>query len=288
MEENEKILFGDFELLPVNEKQALISKYLGSDSEVVLPTSFGEFEIVAVGESAFFENAFLEKVTVPSGFECIMTWAFCNCSNLKEVILSESIQRIFPYAFENCQKLVKIVLPSSLKKIGRGSFMGCSCIKKITIPKDVDYIEENPFVGCSSLEEIDVDSKNPNFVSCNNCVIEPKTGTIRIGCKNSIIPNNIVCIGVKAFGEHNEISEILIPLNVKKLEYQSFFQCDLERIFAFEENIDAIQEYFKFESKKPIIYLYAKAETDFLKPGHWWKYHFEKGKIIDKVIKDVR
>ena len=165
--------------------------------------------------------------------------------------------------------------------------MRCLNIKKITIPNDVDYTEENPFVGCLSLEEIVVDNQNSHFIFCDNCVIESETKTIRIGCKNSIIPNYVVSIGEKAFGEHNEINQILIPINIQKIGYQSFFQCDLEMIFAFEENISIIEEYFRLEPKKPLIYLYANAETDFLKPGHWWKYHFENGKNIGKVLKDV-
>ena len=287
MQTNERFLFGDFELLPINENQLLISKYFGSNSEVVLPTSFGNFEIVAVGEEAFFGNTFLEKVIIPHGFESIMTWAFRDCSNLKEVVLPDGLKRIFPYAFENCENLEKIALPSTLTKLGHGSFMRCISIKKIIIPENVDYIEENPFVGCLSLEEIKVDNKNPNFVSCDNCVIEPKSKTLRIGCKNSIIPNYIVTISEKAFGEHNEIKQLLIPNSVKKIEYQSFFQCSLERVFAFEENIDVVEEYFKYEPKKPVIYIYVKAETDFLKQGHWWKYHFENGKIVGKVLKDA-
>ena len=77
-----------------------------------------------------------------------------------------------------------------------------------------------------------MDSNNERYDSRNNCnaVIETSTNTLVRGCKNTIIPNDVVKIGDGAFSFCQGISSIVIPNTVKTIGESAFYRCGLENI----------------------------------------------------------
>ncbi len=114
-----------------------------------------------------------------------------------------SVEHIGDYAFEYCPNLSSVTIPNGIKSIGKEAFCGCN-LMSITVPKSVNRIASSAFEGnASSLESITVDSKNTNYHSYQNCLIETATKTLMLGCKNSIMPNDgrITTIASYAFYE---------------------------------------------------------------------------------------
>lgn len=82
------------------------------------------------------------------------------------------------------------------------------------------------------IERIEVEEGNPVFRSVNNCLIESATGTLIMGCKNSIIPddNTIKKIGKMAFDGCLALKEIKIPQGVTEIGYMAFAFTSIEEI----------------------------------------------------------
>lgn len=121
--------------------------------------------------------------------------------------------------------IVSLTLPETLKTIGRYAFF-YSFLNKITIPQSVTHIEEGAFYGCF-MTSIEVDKKNEVYDSRNDCnaIICTKENKLVKGCKNTIIPNSIVEIGVEAFAGCYGLSHITIPNSVIKIDLYAFEDC---------------------------------------------------------------
>lgn len=117
----------------------------------------------------------------------------------------------------------KVEIPNGIVEICNGAFSNHKNLESVSIPKSVTKIGSNPFCGCKKIDEIIVDKKNPVYDSRNNCnaIIETETNTLISGCKSTVIPEDIITIGERAF-YGLDLEEAIIPNGVKNLEDSSF------------------------------------------------------------------
>ena len=128
-------------------------------------------------------------------------------------------------AFHGCSELTSIDIPNSVTSIEECAFLNCPSLTSITIPSSVANIGERAFSLCSGLTSVIVDENNSVYDSRSNCnaVIETATNRLIFGCKNSVIPNSVTCIGVGAFGNCSDLTSIDIPTSVTSIENGAFF-----------------------------------------------------------------
>lgn len=83
---------------------------------------------VALGESLFENNSYLETIIIPPSVKYIKDKCFKSCTNLKRVLFYPVSQLISigNNAFQGCNNLNTIHLPDSLQTIGYKAFQGCS------------------------------------------------------------------------------------------------------------------------------------------------------------------
>ena len=113
-----------------------------------------DYMVTSIGEKAFKDCQFLQKVTIP---DCIRTFGkecFKGCVNLQSVEIPESTEIIDNYAFCSCKQLQKAILPASLKILNTGLFYNCTQLVDVVIPEGVTHIGMNAFNGCSALKEL--------------------------------------------------------------------------------------------------------------------------------------
>ena len=134
--------------------------------------------------------------------------------------------------FMYCDQLSTVTLPKGLQSIGDRAFDGCTALLSINLPSSVTDLSPTAFARCANLEELTVDSDNPIYDSRNNCngIIETSTNTLLLGCKSTVIPDDVTSIGAHAF-EGSGITSISIPGSVSSFGEDAFANCaDLTQV----------------------------------------------------------
>ena len=136
-----------------DETTGTITKYVESDTVVVIPSKINGVIVETIGHAAF-QNSAVTSVTIPDSVTAIHDGAFANCSQLTNISIPNSVTSIGFSAFEHCTSLKSITLPSSLRSISEALFFGCSQLTTIHIPDSVPSIQSYAFYNCENLETI--------------------------------------------------------------------------------------------------------------------------------------
>ncbi len=192
----------------------------------------------------------LTTVTFASGSTCttIGNSAFKGCGKLSNIknnttanTLPASITTIGNEAFSGCTSLKTLTFASgsACTSIGNNTFDGCTSLTTFTIPDKVTTIESNTFKGCTSLNTLTIGTgvtsigKNAfndapletklqyNAINCTDCgdsFTGKQIGTVAIGSKVEVIPNNFI-------KGNKKIKKITIPATVTKIKTDAFNDC---------------------------------------------------------------
>ena len=136
-----------------DETTGTITKYVESDTVVVIPSKINGVTVETIGHGAF-ERSAVTGVTIPDSVTAIHDGAFANCSQLTNISIPNSVTSIGFSAFEHCTSLKSITLPSSLRSISEALFFCCSQLTTIHIPDSVSSIQSYAFYHCGNLETI--------------------------------------------------------------------------------------------------------------------------------------
>lgn len=104
-----------------NPTTGTITKYIESDTVVVIPSKINGVTVETIGHGAF-ERSAVTSVTIPDSVTAIHDGAFANCSQLTNISIPNSVTSIGFSAFEHCTSLKSITLPSSLRSISEALF----------------------------------------------------------------------------------------------------------------------------------------------------------------------
>ena len=189
-----KWVVGDFEFVEIAAGKAAVSKYTGTETEVVIPAMADGIAVVSVGEQAFSENATITKVTIPSGVKSIEREAFNACSALQTVIMPNTVTSIGTKAFMDCMKLEEARIPEGVEYIGLDAFAFCFKLADITIPSSIKFVEPYAFYMCKTVAGL-------------------------------AIPRGIAEIPNCFVGSCENLQVVSIPATVTKIEDDAFLDC---------------------------------------------------------------
>jgi hypothetical protein len=195
---------------------------------------------------------------IPNGVRNIDERAFQGCAKLVTVWIPKSVEKIGLYAFRDCPAIRKIEVdagnPTFLSKanclidkdkklvlgcqtsdiprdgcvtvIGEGAFYGCTGLTTVHIPAAIEKIEDFAFSGCHRIDEFEVEAgSNWFYASDSMCLIDRQRNTLIHGCKNSIIPPEVTCIGVSAFDGCKDLTKVNFHGNVTAIGKCAFRNC---------------------------------------------------------------
>ena len=189
-----------------DETTGTITKYVESDTVVVIPSKINGVTVETIGHGAF-ERSAVTSVTIPDSVTAILDRAFANCFQLTNISIPNSVTSIGFSAFEHCTSLKSITLPSSLNSISEALFSDCSQLTTIHIPDSVLSIQDYAFGNCTSLETIHIPVSvtsigNLAFACCPSSmtVTYPgsKTQWDKINGKDELLNIPLVCNKLEA------------------------------------------------------------------------------------------
>ena len=168
--------------------------------------------------------------------------AFENCLGLTEVVIPDSVIEIGDYAFAGCDSVTNIKIGNSVTDIGAEAFLGCR-LTELVIPKSVYRIGYKAFSG-NYLSSILVEDGNQRFDSRDNCnaIILTAGNELKVGCKNTIIPNTVNEIGPYAFSGCNTLKEIEIPNSITRIGKYAFHRCERLSVVTIPNSVTRIDD----------------------------------------------
>lgn len=216
---------------PIPKKAVTITKYTGTESTVILPSTISGWPVTKIGEDAFQDNTTITSVTIPDSVTEIGSNAFAGCTNLTSVnyegdwskltiqsgnpaVQDAANAPLFDFAFtpDNTAVIVKkyngtaadVTIPSHYKgkpvtMIDHAAFHD-SAVTSVTIPDSVTSIPDDAFAFCSQLTNIS-------------------------------IPNSVTFIGFAAFNSCTSLKSITLPSSLSTIQSSAFYNCgNLETI----------------------------------------------------------
>ena len=229
-------------------------------TSIQLPDSLRE-----IGGAAFANCQSLESIRLPARLTEVGWKLFSSCGRLKQVTFPKGLKIIQEEAFSGCSALRELTLPQGLEKIGCGAFSNCIYLEKINIPASVKemYVEAyttrmdnpmNPFQSCYSLKTIELDPANRIYFQRDGALIRRSDMTLidyqpTDTAQGYVIPEGVRTIGggairtlkgaqpqltipssVTSIGKYaihiNNLTELVIPTSVKKLDDMAIWLCD--------------------------------------------------------------
>ena len=138
----------------INNGSASISKYKGTDTNLIVPSSINGYPVNNISVGAFQGNKYIQKVTIESPITILYARTFMQCSNLETVVLPNTLSEIKDMAFKS-SNLVYITIPSNVTTIGSQAFLGCMRLSSVTIQGNV-YINGTAFMNCKNLMNVNM------------------------------------------------------------------------------------------------------------------------------------
>ena len=210
---------------PIPKKTVTITKYTGTESTVILPSTISGWPVTKIGEDAFQDNTTITSVTIPASVTEIGSNAFADCTNLTSVnykgdwsnltiqsgnpaVQDAANEQLFDFKFilNNTAVIVTryngtaadVTIPSRYKgkpvtMIDHAAFFN-SVVTSVTIPDSVTSIGDNAFGFCSQLTNIS-------------------------------IPNSVTDIGFSAFAHCTSLKSITLPSSLRTIGNSAFAGC---------------------------------------------------------------
>lgn len=209
-----------------------------------MPKSITTLEIIdgetlAVGSIAGFDK--LETLKIGASVKSIDSLVFVASGNemsfvsaLTNITIAAENETYFTdgkfIITKNGGKLVlgcnipEVIIPEDVTEIAENAFIGCDKITSVSIPASVTKLNKLAFRGCTAIESITVAVENTAYYSANNAVLLKDVAevTLVLGCKTTVIPEDVIVIGDYAFYGVSGLTEITIPGSVKTIGNYAF------------------------------------------------------------------
>ena len=231
-------------------KTVTITKYTGTESTVILPSTINSWPVTKIGEDALKDNTTITSVTIPASVTEIGSNAFAGCTNLTSVnyagdwsnltiqsgnpaVQDAANAPLFDFEFtpDNTAAIVTnykyngaaadVTIPSRYQgkpvtTIGHAAFFN-SAVTSVTIPDSVTAIYSGAFANCSQLTNISIPSSVTyiGFSAFEHCT----------SLKSITLPSSLSSISEALFFGCSQLTTIHIPVSVTSIGSYAFDGC---------------------------------------------------------------
>lgn len=231
-------------------KTVTITKYTGTESTVILPSTISSWPVTKIGEDALKDNTTITSVTIPDSVTEIGSNAFAGCTNLTSVHYAGDWSNLtiqsgnpavqdaanaplfdFEFTLDNTAAIVTnykyngaaadVTIPSRYQgkpvtTIGHAAFFN-SAVTSVTIPDSVTSISDDAFVNCPQLTNISIPN-SVTFIGFNAF-----SSCTRL--KSITLPSSLSSISGALFSGCSQLTTIHIPVSVTSIGNNAFADC---------------------------------------------------------------
>ena len=231
-------------------KTVTITKYTGTESTVILPSTINSWPVTKIGEDAFQDNTTITSVTIPASVTEIGANAFAGCTNLTSVTYGGDWSKLtiqsgnpavqdaanaplfdFEFILNNTAVVVTnykyngaaadVTIPSRYQgkpvtTIGHAAFFN-SAVTSVTIPDSVTSISDEAFINCPKLTNISIPNSVTyiGFSAFSSCT----------SLKSITLPSSLSFISGALFLGCSQLTTIHIPVSVTSIGNNAFADC---------------------------------------------------------------
>lgn len=161
-------------LYTLDNGYAVICKYVGAKTDLVIPETLDGYTVKGIGNSVFSGIATIKSIVVPDTVTTIGSETFYNCTALESITLSKDLTAIGEKAFGNCTALKNIELSDSVTSIGDNLFEGCTALEEIKGGDNIVSAGANTITDTAYYSNISVGE----FGYIGNCICAYKYNSI--------------------------------------------------------------------------------------------------------------
>ena len=281
---------------PIPKKTVTITKYTGTESTVILPSTISSWPVTKIGEDALKDNTTITSVTIPASVTEIGANAFAGCTNLTSVTYGGDWSKLtiqsgnpavqdaanaplfdFAFTLDNTAAIVTnykykgtaadVTIPSRYQgkpvtMIDHAAFHN-SAVTSVTIPDSVTSIHDSAFAYCSSLTNISI----PNSVTA--------IGSFAFeGCtklESITLPSSLLTISEFLFYDCSQLTTIHIPDSVSSIRQYAFYNCGKLETIRIPVSVTSIGSYAFDDcpSSMTVTYSGSKKQWDAITKGSY-------------------
>ncbi len=264
--------YKNFEYL-IDNGNATITKYVGTDKDVYVPSVINGVKVSAIGRGAFSndrsvsESCFSPFVPKDSTEDYIDYYEYeynVLSFSLKDIAMDEEAEDflsgpetitipdgvlyIDEFAFSKCYSLVNIRIPDSIVKIGRYAFLGCFNLEYARIPRSVVSIGYGVFAQCERLKNIYIDQANEMYCTVDGVLFNKDKSVLvcvpsgREGAFS--VPNSVLRIEKCAFQGCRNLANIEMTKSVISIASGAFcYSINNKMNISLPDSISAVEKY---------------------------------------------
>lgn len=233
-----------------------IEKYIGNDTDVVIPEEIDGKKVRKIGYGAFMNCTQITSVDIPDTVDTIDRFAFAGCTAIERASLPNGITNISDSMFSGCISLESIEFPETVIECGEEAFLGCSALKHVTFSEGLQVIGQSAFRECISLADIQIPVsveliKSWAFMETDISVVKFLNNNIVIGDSAFRDENNETIVTV--IGERDSTAETFARRNFclfqsidgeYKVDYGNVVGCYDTALANYEAAIEFLNEFY--------------------------------------------
>ncbi len=243
----------------VTDEGVCITKYIGTEREVIVPNMIEGEKVTSIGEQAF-AFADIDKVTLKEGIIKLGSSAFSH-SALYEISLPKGLKEIEPFAFYMDASLKSVDIPATVTYIGDYAFSE-SGLESVTFNqgKELAVISDAAFSACYSLSCDVVIPGNYLTIGGGAFYKDPITsfkwekatvkGTKKLSVdafRNTavvsvVIEMEIPSVPETCFSGCEDLESVILPDSIEKIENGSFSSCEYLESINIPDGVTSIGE----------------------------------------------
>lgn len=198
-----------------DDGKAVITGYIGADTDLVIPATLGGLKVEEINDNAFYQNDNITSVTIENGIKEIGDKAFYNCTALTKVTIPDSVTELGDSAFSYCVYLTDVTLGKGVDEISNNCFSHDTRLESIVIPEGVKEIDDGAFEECTHLSSVSLPLTLEE--------IGKYAFAYTYNLKSIELPYYLRVIDEGAFYYNSALTEITFPPTVTSLSHYAFY-----------------------------------------------------------------